>query len=231
MKKEKGFTLIELLAVIIILGLLGLVAYPAIEKTIKNARNDLSSSQEKTIENAAKNWIADHPYSIPKNNGDELNISLSQLKIGSYVEQKLINPKTDKMYDDKTKIIVKNNNNRYDYRVDFSDTVEQDVPETLVYPNIKIDDNYLVYLKKSEDYKEVNITINDNEIFSLTDKSSGVFTSNLESSNYTASVTYNNNEQMLDTSVVGNNLVTYTVTDIITGVKTTIYRNVIVVNE
>ena len=231
MKKEKGFTLIELLAVIIILGLLGLVAYPAIEKTLIDSRNELGETQINTIKNGARNWIADHPYSIPKNDGDELTLSLCQLKIGAYVEQKLINPVTDDMYDCKTKIIVKNNSNRYDYSVDFSNTVEESVPETLAYPNIKIDDDYLVYLKKSEEYKEVNITLNDNETFSLIDKSSGVFASNLESSNYTVSVTYNNNEQMLDTSVVGNNLVTYTVTDIITGVKTTIYRNVIVVNE
>ena len=231
MKKNGGFTLIELLAVIIILGLLGLLVYPAVEKTLKNARDDLSKSQVTAIENAARNWVTDNPYSIPKNNGDELVISLCQLKIGSYIDQKLINPKTNKMYDCKTKIIVKNENNRYDYTVDFSDTVEESVPNNLSYPNIKIDDDYLVYIKKSNSYIEPTVTINDTDVFTLIDSNSGIFTSNNENSVYEVKVVYNNNEQGIDTSIVGFNLVTYSIIDKSNNITTTIYRNVIVVDE
>lgn len=231
MRKNSGFTLIELLAVIIVLVLLGLIVYPAIEKTIKNTRDDLSKSQVTSIENAARNWIADNPYSIPKNNGDELVISLCQLKIGSYIDQKLINPKTDKMYDCKTKIIVKNENNRYNYTVDFSDTVEENVPSNLSYPSVKIDDDYLVYIKKSDIYKEPTLTINDTEVFTLIDANSGIFTSNNENSDYEVKVVYNNNEQGIDTNTVGSNLITYSIIDKSNNITTTVYRNVIVVNE
>lgn len=227
MKRSNGFTLVELLAVIVIIGLLGLVAYPAIEKVITGAREDLSESQETTIINGAKNFITDHPYSIPKNDGDELTISLCQLKMGIYVDSKIVNTKTDKMYDCKTKIIVSNNNNKYEYRIDFTDTIEEDVPEKIVYPSVEIDDNYLVYINKNDTYNEPTITIDDNFVFTF-DKDSKTFICD-DDSNYTVIVTYNDNENEIDTSIVGNNLVTYTITNIDTDVVTTIYRNVIVV--
>lgn len=228
MKKNNGFTLVELLAVIVIIALLGLVAYPAIKETIQSARNDLSKSQEKSIIDGAKNFLVDHPYSIPKNNGDELTISLCQLKIGTYVDTKIVNTKTDKMYDCKTKVIVTNINNKYEYKLDFTDTIEEDIPSKISYPNIKISDNYLVYIKRTEKYVEPIITINDTEVFTLTDKENGIFTCD-DNSDYTITVEYNNNEKEINTNIVGNNLVTYTITNTDTNVITTIYRNVIVI--
>lgn len=227
MKRSNGFTLVELLAVIIIIGLLGLVAYPAIEKVITGAREDLAESQETTIINGAKNFMADHPYSIPKNDGDELTISLCQLKMGIYVDSKIVDTKTDKMYDCKTKIIVSNNNNKYEYRIDFTDTIEEDVPSKIVYPSVEIDDNYLVYINKNDTYNEPTITIDDAFLFTF-DKDTETFICD-DDSNYNVIVTYNDNENEIDTSIVGNNLVTYTITNIDTDVVTTIYRNVIVI--
>lgn len=231
MKKEKGFTLVELLVVIVIIGLLGLIAYPAISNLINDSRSDLANAQEQSIKNAAKNWVSDHPYSIPKYNGDELIISLCQLKIGSYIEPKLINPITNNMYDDKTKIVIKNNSNKYEYVIDFTDTQEESVIDKAVYPSIKFDDNYLVYIKKNEKYDEPVITINDTEKYTYDESSSGVFIPSNENNHYSIIVTYNKNNRYIDTSQIGNNLVIYTVVDNETNKKITIYRNVIVVDE
>ena len=58
MKNKRGFTLIELLAVIVILGILMLVAIPAVSRTIENARRDTFMNTAKSYINAVKNAVA-----------------------------------------------------------------------------------------------------------------------------------------------------------------------------
>ena len=60
MKNKKGFTLIELLAVIVIIGILMLIAIPAMSRYIENARKDSLITIAKEYVNAVRNsWTAD----------------------------------------------------------------------------------------------------------------------------------------------------------------------------
>ena len=57
MKNRKGFTLIELLAVITIMGILMLVAIPAVSRTIENSRRDAYMDVVKAYINTVRNAV------------------------------------------------------------------------------------------------------------------------------------------------------------------------------
>jgi len=57
---KKGFTLIELLAVIILLAIIALIAYPTLNNVISKNKDKLYEKQINELERHANTWIMDH---------------------------------------------------------------------------------------------------------------------------------------------------------------------------
>jgi type IV pilus assembly protein PilA len=115
--KNKGFTLIEILAVIVVLAIVSVIVVPAIDRFLRNADNTAYQVQIDAIIDAVKNWEADHPSSLPANNGDEYVVYLSELKAGNYVREDLINPRTKEAFSNNLTITIINENGKHRYDV------------------------------------------------------------------------------------------------------------------
>ena len=101
MKKniKNGFTLIELMAVIIILGVVGLIVYPVAVDSINNSKKKLYAEQVERILAAADNWATKNISSLP-NEGETKKLTIEELKTAGLLKNESIkNPlkSTDEM--------------------------------------------------------------------------------------------------------------------------------------
>lgn len=110
--KDKGFTLVELLAVVIILALLALLTSTSVTKIVKNSKKELSDTQIKLIESAAKTWGADNLNILPPA-GECSYLTLRDLKEYGLIDSKVIDSNTNKELSDNLKIKITTTTNSY----------------------------------------------------------------------------------------------------------------------
>ena len=91
--KSKGFTLVELLAVISILSLLSLITSMVVSNSLREAKTDLTDTQNKAIELATKAWGSDNINKLPTS-GKCVYITLQDLIDDGFLESKVVNPTT-----------------------------------------------------------------------------------------------------------------------------------------
>lgn len=116
--KKNGFTLIEVLAVIIILGVIGLIVMPVVTNSLKESKADLYKIQISNIKEAAKTWSADNINKLPTETGGNKNITLKVLQDEGYIDQNITNPKTDSEFEPtKVCVNIKFNGKKYIYTV------------------------------------------------------------------------------------------------------------------
>lgn len=132
---NKGFTLSELLGVIVILSILSLVAIIAVDSQLKSSKYSTCKVQNNTIIEGAKSLLIDYPDVLPSGsevldipyavlvNGGAVSIENgSDLKSvtvsGGYLEE-LVNPMTDKVYDDSAVVKVTASGKGYNYELIF----------------------------------------------------------------------------------------------------------------
>ena len=90
--KMLGFTLIELLAVIIILGVLSLITYPIIDKSVKSSKEQALKRTIENIEEAAYNYSIENDIGYPI---ERKELYLSEIQSKGYLNNKIINPVTN----------------------------------------------------------------------------------------------------------------------------------------
>ena len=109
---KKGFTLIELLAVILILAVISVIAYPKVIDTIGASRLTAYNVSKSNIVDAAKlKYLAD------VNSTSITEYTVPDLIDTGYIKKGTKNPLTDEDYDNNTKVLITNNNGvvRYEY--------------------------------------------------------------------------------------------------------------------
>ncbi len=118
---KKGFTLIELLAVIVIIGLIGVITIPIITKVIYSNQNKAYEIQASKIEDAARSWSTQNIGLIEKDSDNYVTIS-TLLNQGYIDQNEVINPKTKETMTGCVKISYVSLYNQYEYK--YGDYIE-----------------------------------------------------------------------------------------------------------
>jgi prepilin-type N-terminal cleavage/methylation domain-containing protein len=112
--RRQGFTLAELMGVIVILSIIAIIIVPTVEKNLQNSKTITCESQEKSILEAAKNYLNNNIASCAVNKGEVCNVTVYTLVQNGFIEgtnngaDNMINPATDNPYDKNTYVQIYN---------------------------------------------------------------------------------------------------------------------------
>lgn len=145
---KKGFTLAEMLGVITILAIIGLLVFPAIDKSIKEGRENVFKTQVRNIEEGAKQWAIDGNNPTLEDDGDVAKLTLYQLKQAGRIDNNVTNPKTKKPFPDD--MIVDITRTASDYETNLIETTGNET-SMLEYngevPAVKLNGKEIIYLE------------------------------------------------------------------------------------
>ena len=109
---NKGFTLIELILVITLLGIIALIAVPAITGILNDSKKEASKDQEKIIINAAKTYMVNNSTKLPT---DKCYVSVAMLKNEGLLSSEEITDPGNKNNKFDGYIVITFENNKYKY--------------------------------------------------------------------------------------------------------------------
>lgn len=113
---KKAFTLVELIAVMILLGVLGLIATITISNELKENKETMYNIQIDNIKRSAQNWASSNVFSLPDEDGQSIIITLGELKQQGFSED-VVNPKTNEQFLDTLQIKISLVENSYVYEI------------------------------------------------------------------------------------------------------------------
>jgi len=205
MKNKKGFTLAELLGVLTVLGIIGIIVFPAVDKALKQGKEDLYNIQISNIKTGAMAWVSENPFIAPENEGDVITLTLGQLKQTGKVDDDIKNPEDKTLFPNDMLITITKTKGTYKVEV-LTETGTQtgETNYDVSLPVIVLNGNMVEYieLKKSginysdpgaiAVYENIDITVriqttitkNNETVSSISPTKSGVY-------NITYSLDYN----------------------------------------
>lgn len=147
MKKSNGFTLIELLGVIIVLAVIAVLVYPAIEKSLKNSKQDVYEAQLSLIRSALEQYAVINRKDLPQHDGEYVTVTLQQLVNAGLVSEDIQNPLTGEAFtEDELDLVITRYHNNYTYHVN-DNTVSEPAPSE---PNPTVINPLTAYISNSQ---------------------------------------------------------------------------------
>jgi len=112
---KKGFTLVELIAVIILLGLLGLIIYPTVNGVINNNKQKLHDKQINELIRHGETYAATNMSSLRLTDGSRNIVTFKDLyDKGIIKDQNIIDPATDEVLNGCLALTWNDNRNSFD---------------------------------------------------------------------------------------------------------------------
>ena len=103
--KNKGFTLVELIGVLTLIGIIALIAIPTVDSLTKKSRLKMYERAKQTLITSTRSWLSDNKE-LFSSNGDEIIVTLLDLKEQGYIEFNFKNPLSGNCVSNKTTIVV-----------------------------------------------------------------------------------------------------------------------------
>lgn len=160
--KKNGFTLVELTAVLIILSVLGMIIIPIVENSINSGKNELYVAQLDSIKASLKKYAVSNINSKIKNVGDDIFLSLYQLKIENYLALDIKDPRTETLLPNDMLLRIHKESKNYTYEV--LETSGTKVAEKEYNTNTPIIETEIVSYYCGSSNEELTNLINDYKV-------------------------------------------------------------------
>lgn len=160
--KKNGFTLVELTAVLIILSVLGMIIIPIVENSINSGKNELYVAQLDSIKASLKKYAMSNINSKIKNVGDNIFLSLYQLKIENYLALDIKDPRTETLLPNDMLLRIHKESKNYTYEV--LETSGTKVTEKEYNTNTPIIETEIVSYYCGSSNEELTNLINDYKV-------------------------------------------------------------------
>lgn len=158
---KKGFTLTELLAVLILLGVVGLIVFPIVTQTIKENKENLYQSQLEEIKLAAEKWAFMNTDLLPTVDDEQITITLEQLKKAGLIGLDIRNPKTKELFSNSMLITITYKQNGYEYFVDGESGMDITSEYNENAPIMVLNGNVLEYVEYADTYTDKGAVAKD----------------------------------------------------------------------